>query len=85
MNREQHRREQFKKGITGQPLQKSGNLAIDYGHNGQNVVMMLTFKIDNLILSEQQVDQMVEGLMTAKRALIAHKAAAAAQGGQGNG
>lgn len=46
---------------------------------------MLTQKIDNLLLSEQQVDQMIEGLQTAKRALIAHKAAAAAQGGPGNG
>ena len=85
MNRQEHRRQQFKKGITGRPLQQSGTLAIDYGHNGQNVVVMLTKAVDNLVLGEAQVDGMIEGLKTAKAALMAHKAAAATQGGPGHG
>ena len=85
MNREQHRREQFKKGITGQPLKQGGQLSIDYGHNGQHVMVILTQAVDNLALTEAQVDGMINGLQTAKAALIAHKAAAAAQGGPGHG
>jgi hypothetical protein len=85
MNREQHRRQQFKKGITGRPLQQSGTLSIDYGHDGHNVVVMLTRPVDNLSLNEAQVDGMIEGLKTAKAALMAHKASAAREGGPGHG
>ena len=85
MNRQQHRRQQFKKGITGQPLQQTGQLSIDYGHDGRNVVIILTRSVDNLSLNEQQVDGMIEGLKTAKAALMAHKAAAAREGGPGHG
>ena len=85
MNREQHRREQFKKGIPGQPLKQSGQLAIDYGHNGQHVMVILTKAVDNLALTEAQVDGMITGLQIAKAALVAHKAAAAREGGPGHG
>lgn len=84
MNREQRRREQFKKGAAGQLLKPCGQLAIDYGHDGRVVLVLLTKPVDNLALSEAQVDGMITGLQTAKAALIAHKAAAAAQGGPGN-
>lgn len=85
MNREQHRREQFKKGITAQPLQQTDSLSIDYGHTGHMVMVKLTRAVDNLVLSEAQVDGMIEGLKTAKAALMMHKAAAAREGGHGNG
>ena len=85
MNREQHRRQQFKKGLTAMPLKQGGQLAIDYGHNGQHVIVKMTRAVDNLALTETQVDGMITGLQTAKAALIAHKAAAAAQGGPGHG
>ena len=84
MNRQQHRREQFKKGITGQPLQQSGQLSIDYGHNGHMVMVIFTKAVSNLALNENQVDGMIEGLQKAKAALMAHKAAAAKEGGPGH-
>ena len=85
MNRQEHRRQQFKKGLTGQPLQQSGQLAIDYGHNGTVVMVILTKSVNNLALSESQVDGMIEGLKTAKAALMAHKAQQAREGGPGHG
>lgn len=85
MNRKQHRHEQFKRGLSAQPLKQGGQLSIDYGHNGQHVMVILTKAVDNLALTEAQVDGMITGLQTAKAALIAHKAAAAAQGGPGHG
>lgn len=84
MNREQ-RRHPERAGISGQPLQQQKQLSIDYGHNGQQVVMNFTAKVENLVLNENQVDGMIDGLQTAKRALIAHKAAAAQQGGPEHG
>ena len=85
MNREQHLREQRRKGISGSPLIQQQQCSIDYGHNGQVVVMQFTAKIQNLMLSEAQVDGMITGLQSAKAALMAHKAATARDGGPGHG
>lgn len=85
MNRQEHRRQQFKRGVTGQPLKQGGQLAIDYGHNGQVVMMILTKAVDNIALSEAQVDGMIEGLQKSKAALMLHKAAAARLEGTGHG
>ena len=84
MNRQQHRREQFKRGITGQPLNPSGQLAINYGHNGHMVMVIFTKAVTNLALNENQVDGMIEGLQKTKAALMVHKAAAAKEEGHGN-
>lgn len=66
-----------------QPV-RVNSLSLNYGHNGQVVVVTMTQKIDNLTLTERQVDEMIEGLQVAKAALINHKATAAREGGHGN-
>ena len=48
------------------------------------VVVALTHKVDNLVLSEPQVDGMIEGLKLAKSKLNKHKATAARLQGHGN-
>ena len=85
MNREQRRQQMSRKGIIAGPLQEKKQCAIDYGHNGHQVMRIFTAKIENLVLTEQQVEGMIEGLNTAKAALIAHKAAAEREGGPGHG
>jgi hypothetical protein len=84
MNREQRRQQVKKQNMAAGQMKPGGQTSIDYGHNGQAVVMLFNVKIENLLLSEQQVDGMIEGLKTAKAALMAHKAAAAQQGGPGH-
>lgn len=85
MNREQRRRQQKHPGMTAEPLQRQQSCSIDYGHNGQMVVAVFSAKIQNLMLNEQQVDGMIEGLQKAKSALMLHKAAAAREEGTGHG
>ena len=84
MNRAERRAQQHKKQPSQggpQPLQQ---MTIDYAHNGHHVCVMFNARLDNLMLTENQVDGMIEGLTKTKAALIAHKAAAAAQQGHGN-
>lgn len=87
MNREQRRLKAnppaLQKQPAGPPLAQQ-TLSISYGHNGQMVVVALTHKVDNLVLSEPQVDGMIEGLKLAKSKLNKHKATAARLQGHGN-
>lgn len=79
MNREQRRH----------PQQQSEpppnlNLQIRHGHNGHQVVVQFSQKIDNLLLTDKQADDMIAAIMKAKAELHMHRAAAAREGGEAN-
>lgn len=60
-------------------------LQIQYGHNGQQVMVMFGRHIDNLTMSEVHVDEMIKCLNGTKAEMIKHRSAAAQTAGAGNG
>ena len=68
----------------GKPINNQ-QLHIQYGHNGHQVVVMFGRNIDNLTMSEVQVDEMIKCLNATKAEMIRHRSAAAQSTGAGNG
>ena len=85
MNREQRRAKAHPTPLRGpQGKPQRNDMSIDYGHNGQVVVVQFSQHCNNLALSDAQVDGMIEGLKLAKSKLNKHKATAARLQGHGN-
>ena len=71
-------------GFNDKPMIENKPLQIQYGHNGQLIVIAFGMKVENLMMSEVQIDAMVDAIQIAKAKLVEHRAAAAQQGGPGH-
>jgi hypothetical protein len=69
MNRQQRRHPGKQVKDTQRPI------TTQYGHNGQQVLIRWDRPIDGLLLTDEQVDNMVEMLKNAKQQLHDHKVA----------
>jgi len=49
-------------------------MTIQYGHNGTHVVMMYSVRLQNVTLTEEQVDDLIRNLQGCKEALAKHRA-----------
>ena len=77
-------RETRRHGTTVAPTTENKPLQIQYGHTGQLIVIAFGMKVENLMMSEVQIDAMVDAIQIAKAKLVEHRAAAAQQGGPGH-
>lgn len=79
MSSQRVRRAQHRAGFTAHAPTQKRDFAIEYGHNGAQVaVIFCGGAIQNLMLSIEQTDAMIEGLNIAKEKLREHLASQSA-------
>lgn len=71
-------------GLNGKPMITNKPLQIQYGHNGDLIVIAFSQHIDNLMMSEIQINEMIDAMQLAKTKLAQHKSVSAQLGGHGH-
>lgn len=64
-----------KRGFSGNAQPPMQQMKINYGHNGERVMVMFSQPVRNLALTETECDDAINGLRGAKDMLAAYKAA----------